>query len=68
METKITFRLPQDLYDKAKDKAQSEDVTLSQALRRFLRDWVTEGEPAATADPEKQQPARRPGGGEQGGQ
>jgi hypothetical protein len=57
METKITFRLPQELYDKAKDKAQSEDVTLSQALRRFLRDWVTEDVPATTAGSEEQQPA-----------
>jgi hypothetical protein len=67
MEPKITFRLPQDLYDRAKDKAQSEDVTLSQALRGFLRDWVTEDEPAATADPEEQQPVWHPVGGEQGG-
>lgn len=50
MEPKITFRLPQELYDKAKDKARSEDVTLSQALRGFLRDWVEEVEPPAHPD------------------
>ena len=67
MEPKITFRLSQDLYEKAKDKAQSEDVTLSQALRRFLRDWVTEDEPPAPPDFELLQSANRPGGAEQGG-
>jgi len=40
MEPKITFRLPQDLYEKAKAKSEREDITLSQVLRRYLRQWV----------------------------
>ena len=40
---KISFRLPRDLYEKAKEKARREDVTLSQVLRRCLREWVREG-------------------------
>ena len=39
---KLTFRLPEDLYDKAKEKAKQEDITLSQILRRCLRKWVEE--------------------------
>ena len=42
MEPKITFRLPQELYEKAKEKAKREDITLSQVLRRCLREWVAE--------------------------
>jgi hypothetical protein len=52
MEPKITFRLPRDLYDKAKAKAKQEDLTLSQVLRRFLREWVKKDppEPAKESD------------------
>ena len=39
-EAKLTFRLPQELYDQAKAKAKREDITLSQVLRRCLREWV----------------------------
>ena len=39
-ETKITFRLPEELYEQAKAKAKREDITLSQVLRRCLREWV----------------------------
>jgi Arc/MetJ-type ribon-helix-helix transcriptional regulator len=67
MEPKITFRLPQDLYDKAKDKARSEDVTLSQALRRFLRDWVEDDELAVHPNSQVQQPGKPSGGDERGG-
>ena len=67
MEPKITFRLPQDLYDRAKDKAQSEDVTLSQALRRFLRDWVEEVEPPVHPDTGGQEPGIQSGGDGPGG-
>jgi predicted HicB family RNase H-like nuclease len=42
VEPKITFRLPQELYEKAKEKAEREDITLSQVLRRCLREWVTQ--------------------------
>jgi predicted HicB family RNase H-like nuclease len=44
-EPKISFRLPEDLYEKAKEKANREDITLSQVLRRCLRDWVEEDTP-----------------------
>ena len=37
------IRLPEDLHDKAKAKAEREDITLSQVLRRALREWVEEG-------------------------
>jgi predicted HicB family RNase H-like nuclease len=52
MEHKITFRLPQDLYDKAKAKAKQEDSTLSQILRQFLREWIKKDppEPAKESD------------------
>lgn len=39
-EARLTFRLPQELYDRAKAKAKREDITLSQVLRRCLREWV----------------------------
>ena len=42
MEPKISFRLPKDLYEKAREKARREDITLSQVLRRCLREWVSE--------------------------
>jgi predicted HicB family RNase H-like nuclease len=44
-ETKITFRLPEDLYEKAKEKAKREDITLSQVLRRCLREWADKDPP-----------------------
>jgi hypothetical protein len=34
------FRLPQELFDLAEDKAQREDITLAQVLRRLLSAWV----------------------------
>ena len=46
-ETKVTFRLPEDLYLKAKDKAKCEDITLSQVLRRCLREWADKDPPKA---------------------
>jgi hypothetical protein len=45
MEPKISFRLPEDLYEKAKEKARREDITLSQVLRRCLREWASEDPP-----------------------
>lgn len=41
-DTRITIRLPQELYDQAKAKAKREDITLSQVLRRYLREWIKE--------------------------
>jgi len=40
----ITARIPQELYDKVKEKAKRDDITLSQVLRRLLREWIEEGE------------------------
>ncbi|MBM4461547.1 MAG: hypothetical protein FJ011_27955 [Chloroflexi bacterium] len=34
------FRLPQELFDLAEAKAQREDITLAQVLRRFMSAWV----------------------------
>ena len=39
------FRLPSDLFEEAKAKAEREDLTLAQVLRRFLREWVDENPP-----------------------
>ena len=39
-QTKLTFRLSQELVDRAKARARREDITLSQVLRRCLREWV----------------------------
>ena len=52
MEPKITFRLPQELYEKAKEKAKREDITLSQVLRRCLREWVAEDPPTRLEEKE----------------
>ena len=42
MSTRITIRVPQGLYEQAKAKAKREDITVSQVLRRALRNWVKE--------------------------
>ena len=39
-DTKFQFRLPSELLSRALEKARREDLTLSQVLRRFLREWV----------------------------
>ena len=39
---KITIRLPQELYEQAKAKAKRDDITISQVLRRCLREWVAD--------------------------
>jgi len=36
------FRLPSELFEAAMAKADREDLTLAQVLRRFLREWVAE--------------------------
>jgi hypothetical protein len=36
------FRLPSELFDAAMARAEREDLTLAQVLRRFLREWVRE--------------------------
>ena len=45
------FRLSSELYEAAQAKAEREDLTLAQVLRRFLRDWVQEDRPE---EPEKE--------------
>jgi predicted DNA binding CopG/RHH family protein len=39
------FRLPSDLFEAARAKAEREDLTLAQVLRRFLREWVAQDPP-----------------------
>ena len=39
-DARITLRVPRELYDEAKAKAEREDITLSQILRRCLRAWL----------------------------
>jgi len=39
------FRLPSELFAEARAKAEREDLTLAQVLRRFLREWVSEHPP-----------------------
>jgi predicted HicB family RNase H-like nuclease len=50
-DTKITFRVPKELHNQAMEKAKREDITLSQVLRRCLRQWVAED-----AQPEEKSP------------
>jgi predicted DNA-binding protein len=40
MDRRLTIRLPEELYQEAKEKSKREDITLSQVLRRALRKWV----------------------------
>ena len=40
MEPRVSVRLPEELYERAKAKAKREDITLSQVVRRCLREWV----------------------------
>jgi predicted DNA binding CopG/RHH family protein len=46
------FRLPSELFEAATAKAASEDLTLAQVLRRFLREWIREG---TSEEPEKEE-------------
>jgi len=39
------FRLPSELFEAAQARAEREDQTLAQVLRRFLREWVVESPP-----------------------
>ena len=39
----ITVRVPVALHEKAKVKAEEEDVTISQIVRRALREFVKDG-------------------------
>jgi len=46
------FRLPSELFEAATAKAASEDLTLAQVLRRFLREWTGKG---ASEEPEQEE-------------
>lgn len=51
-DARITIRVPQKLYDQAREKAQREDITLSQVLRRYLRQWIAEDKQPEERPPE----------------
>lgn len=42
---RLTIRVPEELKAKAEAKCKREDITLSQVLRRCLREWVKEDPP-----------------------
>ena len=39
-EIRLAVRIPAELRDAAQEKAKREDLTVSQVVRRFLREWV----------------------------
>jgi predicted HicB family RNase H-like nuclease len=39
-DAKLTIRISSELLDAAREKAQQEDITVSQYLRRCLMQWV----------------------------
>ncbi len=39
------FRLPAELFEAARAKAERQDLTLAQVIRRFLREWVEDDSP-----------------------
>jgi hypothetical protein len=49
----IAFRVPEDLRRKALEKCKREDVTLSQVLRRCLREWVKDEPPTEQQEGDK---------------
>jgi predicted HicB family RNase H-like nuclease len=40
----VTVRVPEDLHKKAKEKAKEKDVTVSQVVRRALREFTKEND------------------------
>ena len=44
-ETRLILRIDPELKKAAQAKAKAEDLTLSQAVRRLLREWVKEDPP-----------------------
>jgi hypothetical protein len=46
----ITFRVPEERKTKAEAKCKREDITLSQILRRCLREWVKDEPPTKESD------------------
>jgi predicted HicB family RNase H-like nuclease len=41
-DNRFQLRIPTDLLKKALRKARSQDLSLAQVIRRFLREWVKE--------------------------
>jgi predicted HicB family RNase H-like nuclease len=48
----FTIRIPKELHQAAKERAKADDVTISQAIRWYLRAWV-QGE-VATLPPKRE--------------
>ena len=46
------FRLPSELFEAATAKAEAEDLTLAQVIRRFLREWTKE---SVSEEPEQEE-------------
>jgi len=44
-DVRLSIRIPRHLRDAALEKAKREDLTLSQVVRRFLREWIAEDPP-----------------------
>ena len=44
-ETRLGVRIDSELLEAAKAKARAEDLTLSQVVRRFLREWIKDDPP-----------------------
>lgn len=44
MSKQTTIRLPEELLESAKEKAQKEDLSFSQVVRKLLREWLASQE------------------------
>ena len=44
-EKRLSVRIEPDLLEAALKKAKAEDLTVSQVVRRFLREWVKDDPP-----------------------
>jgi predicted HicB family RNase H-like nuclease len=52
-EKKFSFKIEIELLDEAHKKAKKEDLSLSQVVRRLLREWVKDDPPEEVASQEK---------------
>ena len=50
-EIKTSVRLPEELHRRAREKCRREDITLSQVIRRCLREWVRDDSPEQEDQP-----------------
>jgi hypothetical protein len=55
-DVKLTIRIPLELREAAKEKAAREDLTLSQVIRHYLREWIKNDPP--TDKQEEDQPSK----------